>query len=140
MSARSLDTHPLRAGSLALVGLGGAAGTLARFFLGAALPWAGSVSTLAINVAGSLLLGILVAAFAGRAPRLQLLLGTGLCGGFTTYSALAVGVAELAHAGSAWWAAGLALGTLVAAGLATVAGLWIGGGRSRRLREPGAMA
>lgn len=128
----------MSARSFALVGLGGAAGTLARFLLGEALPWAGSVSTLAINTAGSLLLGFLVAALAGRAPDLQLLLGTGLCGGFTTYSALAVGVAELARAGSAWGAAALALGTLVAAGLATVAGLWLGGGRSRGRREPGA--
>lgn len=111
---------------LALVGLGGAVGTLARYLLGGALPWGSSMGILAINVAGSFALGLLVSALAGRAPRLQLLLGTGFCGGFTTYSALAVGVAELARLGSAGGALALALGTVVAAALATVAGVWIG--------------
>lgn len=117
--------------ALALVGVGGAVGTLARYLLAAALPLHSSTAVLAINVAGSFVLGLLVAGFARRAPRLQLLLGTGFCGGFTTYSALAVGVAELARLGSAGGALALALGTVVAAALATVVGVWAGTAWSR---------
>lgn len=126
MSKASLDGASLSLGALALVGVGGAVGTLARYLLGAALPLTDSLSVLAVNVSGSLLLGCIVAFFGGRSPRLQLLLGTGFCGGFTTFSALAVGVAELALGGSAWRALGLALGTIVGAGLATVVGMWLG--------------
>lgn len=126
MGTTSPTCDALSLGAVALVGIGGACGTLARYLLGAALPFVESVSVLAINVAGSLLLGFIVALFAGSKPRLRLLLGTGFCGGFTTYSALAVGVAELARAGSAGGAAALAVCTVVAAGLATIAGLWVG--------------
>ncbi|CAL9363875.1 fluoride efflux transporter CrcB [Streptomyces sp. DH-12] len=51
---------------------------------GSAFPW----GTFTVNVAGSLILGLLAgAAAAGAAgPGAQLLLGTGLCGALTTYS------------------------------------------------------
>lgn len=43
--------------------------------------------TLTVNVVGSLLLGIIVAAtLAGSPTRVDILLGTGLCGALTTYS------------------------------------------------------
>jgi CrcB protein len=76
-----------------LVGCGSFLGGAARFLCskilpaggGAGFPWA----TFAVNVAGCFLLG-LVAGPAGRAggmdPRLRLLLATGFCGGFTTFS------------------------------------------------------
>lgn len=46
--------------------------------------------TLVINLLGSLLLGVIVGWFADRHPRARLFLGTGVMGGFTTYSAFAV--------------------------------------------------
>jgi CrcB protein len=46
--------------------------------------------TLVINLVGSLLLGVIVGWFADRHPRARLFLGTGVMGGFTTYSAFAV--------------------------------------------------
>jgi len=46
--------------------------------------------TLAINLLGSLLLGVVVGWLADRHPRARLFLGTGVMGGFTTYSAFAV--------------------------------------------------
>ena len=79
--------------SVFLVGCGSFMGGAARFLVskglsaggGAGFPWA----TFAVNVAGCFLLG-LAAGFAGRAggidPRLRLLLATGFCGGFTTFS------------------------------------------------------
>ena len=72
--------------------LAGGLGTLARYeisnrFHGDALPWA----TLAINVAGSFLLGVLVVLPAGwMTERTRDSLGIGLLGGFTTFSTFSV--------------------------------------------------
>ncbi len=73
--------------------LGGAAGTGARYLLsgwllrltGPAFPW----GTLAVNVLGSFLLGLIMEVAVGTdllSPTLRLALTTGLMGGFTTYS------------------------------------------------------
>jgi CrcB protein len=71
-----------------LVMAGAAVGAPLRFLiarrLDARLPW----GTLLVNVAGSFLLGLLSALSLGE--NTLALLGTGLCGGFTTYSAFAV--------------------------------------------------
>lgn len=111
---------------LLLVGAGGALGTLARYLLGEALPVAGELSTLWINVLGAALLGAFGAVFAGRRPRTQLFLGTGVCGGFTTYSALAVGIAGLGLGGAVWAALALALVTVLAGGAASLLGVRVG--------------
>jgi CrcB protein len=72
--------------------LAGGIGTLARYgfsnlFHGDSLPWA----TLAINVAGSFLLGALVVMPAGwMTERTRDALGVGLLGGFTTFSTFSV--------------------------------------------------
>lgn len=71
-----------------LVMIGAAIGAPLRFLiarrLDAGLPW----GTLLVNVAGSFLLGLLSALSVGE--HALALFGTGLCGGFTTYSAFAV--------------------------------------------------
>lgn len=68
-----------------LVALAGAAGVLARYGVGQALgPGAAPWSVLAVNVAGSLALGLLVGAGAGEQARA--IVGIGLLGGFTTFS------------------------------------------------------
>lgn len=74
-----------------LVGLGGALGASARYLLvvGADIPPA---VTFLINVFGALALGIVAATTTDRA---RLLIGTGMLGGFTTYSALAVDTLQL---------------------------------------------
>ncbi|GAW51772.1 MULTISPECIES: fluoride efflux transporter FluC [unclassified Nocardioides] len=71
-----------------LVALGAAVGAPLRFTVASRhdrdFPW----GTGAVNVAGSFLLGLFSAlALSGHA---MALLGTGFCGGFTTYSAFAV--------------------------------------------------
>ena len=79
-----------------LVALGGAAGSLARWAVGVSLPQAaGSFSwpLLLVNTSGSALLGALVVLLATRRPgsrRLRPLLGTGVLGGWTTFSAAAL--------------------------------------------------
>lgn len=78
-------------GTVALVALGGALGSLARY---AALVVAPSdrPATLVVNLAGCLLIGLLVA----RRPteRVRVFAGTGVLGGFTTMSAVAVDAAD----------------------------------------------
>ena len=81
---------------LLLVAIGGAGGALARAGVAAALPvvpGALPVATLGVNLLGCLLLGGLLAGRPG--PRRQALLGTGVLGGFTTFSAFAVEVDAL---------------------------------------------
>lgn len=79
------------------VAAGGAAGAVARFavskagtaYIGTGFPY----PTLIVNAAGSLLLGLLTGFALGRADvpmALQLLVGVGFCGAFTTFSTFAV--------------------------------------------------
>ena len=85
---------------LLAVAVGGAVGGPLRYGLGLALPAAGSGlprGTLVVNLLGCLLLGVLTEALARRArpgsrtaTYARPLLGSGVLGAFTTYSALAV--------------------------------------------------
>ena len=81
-------------GRLLMISAGGAVGTAARYLLsvaladalGPALPY----GTFAVNVIGSFLLGVVMQAGIGTealSPTARLVLGTGVMGGFTTYSA-----------------------------------------------------
>lgn len=114
-----------------LVLVGGAIGAPARYltdlyvrqWTGGDFPW----GTMAVNAAGSLVLGLLAgAAASGVLPGWVLTLaGTGFCGALTTFSAFQVETLRLAkdgHAGVAatYAAASLAAGMLLAVG-ATVA-------------------
>lgn len=81
--------------ALLLVIAGGALGVAARAAI--VVPLAGGTHplvvpgvTLAINLIGSLLLGVVVGWLDDRHPLGRLFLGTGVLGGFTTYSAFAV--------------------------------------------------
>lgn len=77
---------------LPFIAVGGAAGSLARWGLGKALPHtthAFATGTLLVNLLGSLLLGILMALVLdvwSHTRYLRPLVGTGLIGGFTTFS------------------------------------------------------
>lgn len=76
-----------------LVALGGALGAPLRFCLASWLDDDLPYGTFAVNVAGSFLLGWFSALALGE--HAYALLGTGFCGGFTTYSAFAVQTARL---------------------------------------------
>lgn len=85
-----------------LVAVGGTIGTAARLGLGLALPEAvGFPSAVFLaNIVGALLIGVLAArpsrgSDAPRAAELRLLVGTGMLGGFTTYSAFTTGTVSL---------------------------------------------
>jgi CrcB protein len=115
---------------LGIVVLGGAAGSLARYLVTLAVGDTGAfpLATFGINVVGAFLLGVLVEALTrlgsdhGRWRSVRLLLGTGVLGGFTTYSLLAADTAELLLDGRAWVALGYGVGTLAVGGAAS----WLG--------------
>jgi CrcB protein len=95
----------------------------ARF--GPAFPW----GTFTVNVAGSLVLGLLTGAAVGGAAgsRLQLLIGTGLCGALTTYSTFSYETLRLAESGAEARAA-VNVTASVAAGLGAACAGWALGG------------
>jgi CrcB protein len=91
-----------------LVALGGAIGTLARFFAsGLAARWLGTdfpYGTVLVNLAGAFLIGFIqqLAIETARVPEgARLFLTTGLMGGLTTYSAFSYETARLIEA-DAW--------------------------------------
>jgi len=97
----------------ALICLGGAFGTGARYLLGGAVVrWAGPefpYGTLLINVLGSFLIGVVqqVGLTSLLIPdTLRLVLAIGVMGGFTTYSSFSYETIRLLEAGS-WMAATL---------------------------------
>lgn len=108
-----------------LVGLGGAAGANARYWLGLwfrAQPWAQQFmwGTFVINLSGSLALGVVATVFRDRTGPGFLLLGTGFCGGYTTFSTFSLEVAEAIRRGR-WDVAGLYVGASVIGGLVAFA-------------------
>ncbi|MEG9226397.1 fluoride efflux transporter FluC [Aeromicrobium sp. Sec7.5] len=112
-----------RTRELALVAAGGAIGTLARYGLDESVGVVRDLplSTLLVNLVGSLALGLLVGR--GVPERLRLMLGTGLIGGFTTYSAFAVQVQDLGTGGDIALGAAYALVTVLGGFALAVVGL-----------------
>jgi CrcB protein len=113
-----------------LVMLGGALGTGLRYWVGqrvAQYPWAEifPFGTLLINVTGSFLLGAAGAVILDRLPMqhrdLFLLVGTGFCGGYTTFSTFEWETYKLVQNGS--WRLALAnvFGSVAAGFLGIVA-------------------
>lgn len=85
-----------RTGELGLIAAGGAGGALVRYFVAEAFPstsfpW----STFVVNLAGCALLALAIAPT--RTKTQQRIIGTGFCGGLTTFSTFAVEVASLAE-------------------------------------------
>jgi fluoride exporter len=118
--------------SLFLVALGGAVGSVARFLsvsaatrlLGAGFPY----GTLLVNIAGSLLMGVLAGILAQRsepASSLHLLLAVGVLGGFTTFSAFSLDAVILLQRGEHVAAAFYIAGSVLVSLLALLLGLWL---------------
>jgi CrcB protein len=107
----------------------GALGAGARFVLDGAVksrrattfPWA----TLAINVSGSFLLGLIAGAvmFGTLDSDAQAVVGTGFCGGFTTFSTASFETVRLAEKRRSLSAAANALASVVGSAVACAAGL-----------------
>jgi len=116
--------------TLLLVAGGGATGAVLRYLLGVqavrALGHGWPYGTLAVNVLGGLLMGVLVGvlAFRGGADqeKWRLLLGVGVLGGFTTFSAFSLEVALMIERRE--W--GAAFGYSLASVVLSVAALFMG--------------
>jgi CrcB protein len=130
---------PIRWGLLPWVLAGGALGVALRAALLLPLPGGFSfgvlLATIGINAVGSGLLGFVVGALGDAHPERRAFLGTGVMGGFTTYSGFAVLQAQLVQAGLVAYAALFAGLALLAAGLAAILGLQAGTAVARRRAE-----
>ncbi|WP_405672640.1 fluoride efflux transporter CrcB [Streptomyces uncialis] len=119
---------------LGAVAVGGALGASARY--GAVLLWPTTEgdfpwTTLGVNAVGCALIGVLMAALAAaRAPHtlLRPFLGTGVLGGFTTFSAYALDVRQLVHHGRP----GPAVWALVLTPVVALAAVWAAARVTRR--------
>lgn len=127
---------------MALVALGGAVGTYARVVVSLVVPDPALVATLAVNLVGAFALGYLATRLADgaggeirRRRGVRLLLGTGFCGGFTTYSLIALQAAMLMGRGDVPVAVLYAATTLALGAVATMLGIVLAArGRPDRAR------
>lgn len=113
-----------------MVALGGGLGAVARYGLGqlwptlpGGFPWA----TFVVNGLGCLLIGVLMVLITELWPAHRLarpFLGVGVLGGFTTFSTYAVDIRILLQPGTVGTAFAYLAGTLIAALLAVIAGVW----------------
>lgn len=116
----------MRAADILWVGLAGSVGAAARFVVDGTIRervgWRLPVGTVAINVVGSLILGVLtgLGVFHQVTPTLTLVAGSGFCGGFTTFSTASFETVRLVQQGELG-AAGINLGVTVAGTLAAAA-------------------
>ena len=115
--------------SVLIVALGGAAGAASRHIvgmwamrlMGTGFPW----GTLAVNIAGSFAMGVLIEMLALRlqaSNELRLLIATGFLGGFTTFSAFSLDAVTLWERGEA----GLAAGYILVSVVASIGALFLG--------------
>jgi CrcB protein len=129
--------HPTAPSVLGAIALGGAIGALARYGVGEAMPHRPGAfpwSTFLINVSGCLLIGVLLVVITEVRtvhPLSRPFLGTGVLGGFTTFSTFAVDTERLLGE-HPLTAVGYFFGTVVAALLAVQTGVMI----TRRLTRP----
>lgn len=127
-TAAARPPAPLRgqAPALAVVALGGVIGACARYGAGLLLPTATGAfpwTTLAVNTLGCAAIGVLMVVITEvRAvhPLVRPFLGTGVLGGFTTFSTYAVDIQRLVHGGRA----ALAAAYLAATPMAALVAVW----------------
>ena len=110
---------------IAAIFAGGALGTLARAALAEAFPHAATAwpwPTFVVNIVAAFLLGYFVTRLQERLPLSSYrrpLLGTGLCGGLSTFSTMQVEILKMLGAHAWWLAAGYSAASIVA-GYATI--------------------
>lgn len=115
---------------LLLVFVGGGLGAVSRFLVTTAL--AGKLGnfplgTLAANLVGSLLMGLLIGILAGRADSVRLFVAVGFLGGFTTFSSFSAETLALIQNGQLFAAAANVIVSVTAGLIACAVGLKLGG-------------
>ncbi|GAA5034200.1 fluoride efflux transporter FluC [Microbacterium fluvii] len=138
-----MTTTPISPATLGVVVLGGMLGVAVR---AAIVPSMGDdfevavVATMIVNIVGSGLLGVVVGRLDDRRPLVRAFLGTGVLGGFTTYSAFALQTVVVGTAiridgppepPAVLLGLGLAALTVIGGLLAAATGVWVG----RRLAD-----
>lgn len=117
---------------LLLVAIGGAVGACLRYLvgqwtlsnLGPGLPF----GTWSVNIIGSLAMGLLAGWLAQRSDggqELRLLLGVGVLGGFTTFSAFSLDVFTMINRGEIGLAGAYAVSSVAGSVLALMTGVWL---------------
>ncbi|MEG2613134.1 MAG: fluoride efflux transporter CrcB [Alistipes sp.] len=115
---------------LLTVGIGGAVGSMARYLLSYKILteymlWGFHTGTFVVNVAGSLLIGLVLGA-ASDSMWFTRLVVIGFCGGFTTFSTFSVDALRLLRDGE-YATAGLYMGlSVVVCVVCAALGMWIG--------------
>lgn len=118
---------------IAIIAFCGAIGAVARYevdtFIQDRMRFALPIGILVINIIGSLILGMFVGLHLrhGLSNNIELAVGTGFCGGFTTFSSLMYDGMQLAHAGAHRRAAGILTLNIVLGGIAATIGLVVTG-------------
>ena len=112
-----------------LVMAGGAVGAALRFGLSHAVPMVAGAwpwATFVANVLGSLLMGVLafwLVRKGAQGEQVRLLLGVGVLGGFTTFSAFSLEIAQMIENGQLAMAFGYAVSSVLVALTALFAGV-----------------
>lgn len=115
---------------LLLVFIGGGLGAMSRFLVTTAL--AGKLGnfplgTLAANLFGSLLMGLVIGLLAGRYESVRLFVAVGFLGGFTTFSSFSAETLALIQGGQIFSAVANVTISVIAGLIACAVGLKIGG-------------
>jgi CrcB protein len=117
---------------LLLVALGGGLGTALRHGVGrwaiVALGPGFPFGTFAVNIIGGFLMGLLagwLARMSSGAEELRLLLGVGVLGGFTTFSAFSLEIYNMITRAEVALAAAYAVSSVAGSVLAVLAGVWL---------------
>lgn len=119
--------------TLLLIGLGGGVGSMLRYLTSVVVTNRFSVSTfplgtLVVNVSGCLIIGIaygMASRYDWFTPQMRLFLATGLCGGYTTFSAFAYENVSLLQSGNHLQAFVYIVASFVLCLLATLLGMWL---------------
>lgn len=116
-------------GNMLLVGAGGFLGSVARYLVALAVPFAGTgfpFATFAVNMLGSFFIGLLSELAVSTtilSPETRLFLVTGFCGGFTTFSSYMYENAALIRDGQVFYTTLYLAGSIAGGFLALYTGM-----------------
>lgn len=110
--------------TLALVALGGALGSVARYLVGLAVSF--PLGTLSVNIVGSFAIGLVWASQIDKTGGVLAFLMIGVLGGFTTFSSFSLDVMRLAGDGKFGAAGAYVLASVIVSLLACYIGLMLG--------------
>lgn len=117
--------------TLLLIGTGGFAGSVSRYlltrFISSKWPMAFPWGTFGVNIVGCFLIGIVMGLSfqSAMSTQTRLLLATGFCGGFTTFSTYSLEIFELYQRGEAGTGMLYLFGSILAGFISVWLGLWL---------------